>query len=179
MSEAEPQVAFLRGINVGGKKLVPMAALKKIFEKMGCREVRTVLASGNVRFTPKDGKLTAKVVEATLEKSLGFEVNVMLRNVSELAKIAKSDPFKGIRIGKQTRLYVTLLAQKPKRKPRLPYKTPDFPFTILKVTGGEVLSVLELSPKGGTLDAMAVLEEQFGKALTTRNWNTVTKLLAA
>ena len=34
-----------------------------------------------------------------------------------------------------------------------------------------------LSPKGGTPEAMGILEKAFGKSLTTRNWNTVKKLL--
>ena len=55
MDRPEPQVAFLRGINVGGAKKVGMGALKQAFEKMGCSDVRTVLASGNVAFRPKDG----------------------------------------------------------------------------------------------------------------------------
>ena len=38
--------------------------------------------------------------------------------------------------------------------------------------------MVELSAKGGTLDAMAILEEKFGKDLTTRNWNTLGKLCA-
>ena len=178
MATPEPQAAFLRGINVGGAKVVSMAALKKAFEKMGCRDVRTVLASGNVAFTPREGALSAKHIETHLAKALGFEVSVMVRSQAQLLRLLKSDPFKGVRVTRETRLYVSFLGAKPRRKPRLPYKAPDFPFTILKVTDGEVLSVVELSAKGGTLDAMAILEEEFGKGLTTRNWNTLAKLCA-
>ena len=178
MGGPEPQVAFLRGINVGGR-VVTMAALKKAFEKMGCREVRTVLASGNVVFTPKEGKFSAKDIEAHLAKALGFDVRVMVRSQTELLRLLKSDPFKGVRVSPETRLYVSFLAAKPRRKPKLPYRAADFPFTILKATGGEVLSVVELSAKGGTVDAMAILEEQFGKDITTRNWNTLAKLCTA
>jgi len=34
-----------------------------------------------------------------------------------------------------------------------------------------------LTPQRGTTEAMADLEKQFGKRITTRNWNTVTKML--
>ena len=44
-------IAFLRGINVGGKNKIPMAELKKEFEKLGFREVKTYLNSGNVAFS--------------------------------------------------------------------------------------------------------------------------------
>ena len=43
-------VALLRGINVGGKNKVPMAELKACFEEVGCKNVQTYIASGNVIF---------------------------------------------------------------------------------------------------------------------------------
>ncbi|MDD8012128.1 MAG: DUF1697 domain-containing protein [Acidobacteriota bacterium] len=45
-----PYVAILRGINVGGHAVIKMPVLKAAFEKMGCEDVRTVLASGNMVF---------------------------------------------------------------------------------------------------------------------------------
>src|SRR5262245_37586319 len=44
-------IALMRGINVGGKNLLPMATLAKIFEEAGCTDVRTYIQSGNVVFT--------------------------------------------------------------------------------------------------------------------------------
>jgi len=44
----EVYLALLRGINVGGKNKVPMAELKACFEELGCENVRTYIASGNV-----------------------------------------------------------------------------------------------------------------------------------
>lgn len=43
-------VAFLRGINVGGKSKVPMSELKKLFDELGFQNVRTYINSGNVIF---------------------------------------------------------------------------------------------------------------------------------
>ncbi|MBI2267695.1 MAG: DUF1697 domain-containing protein [Armatimonadetes bacterium] len=45
--------AFMRGINVGGHKKVPMAALKEVMESAGFQDVKTILASGNVLFSAK------------------------------------------------------------------------------------------------------------------------------
>jgi uncharacterized protein (DUF1697 family) len=47
----------------------------------------------------------------------------------------------------------------------------------LKVAGGELFSVVDLSTGGSTLDAMGFIEKEFGKNATTRNWNTVQKLI--
>ena len=44
-------VALLRGINVGGKNLIKMVALKACFEAQGLRDVTTYIQSGNVLFT--------------------------------------------------------------------------------------------------------------------------------
>jgi len=179
MGKPEAYVAFLRGINVGGNKKVPMAALKKAFEKLGYGNVRTVLNSGNVAFEAKDGTaVSAKGLSATLAKDFGFEIPVLLRTRSQLEKLAQAEPFKGVKLTPETRLYVTFLDGKAKTRLKIPYASPDFPFRILKVTPGEVLSVVVLSAKGGTIEAMAVLEKEFGKDLTTRNWNTVQKMLA-
>ena len=64
-------IAFLRGINVGGHKKVPMAALKKAFEAMGFRDVRTVLASGNVIFEApgKDPRLDLTISRDSKRRS--------------------------------------------------------------------------------------------------------------
>ncbi len=46
-------VALFRGINVGGNKIVPMAEMKKVFEKIGLKNVKTLLASGTQCLNPK------------------------------------------------------------------------------------------------------------------------------
>ena len=51
-------LALLRGINVGGKNKVPMAELKACFEELGCENVRTYIASGNVMFESNRVPLT-------------------------------------------------------------------------------------------------------------------------
>ena len=60
-------VALLRGINVGGKNVVPMAALKKCLEELGFTNVATYIASGNVFF--ESDKLVDEI-NALLEKAL-------------------------------------------------------------------------------------------------------------
>jgi uncharacterized protein (DUF1697 family) len=170
-------VALLRGINVGGRNTVPMAALKKTFEAMGFRDVRTVLASGNVVFEAigRDPQLDLEISQG-LEKAFGFPVPVILRTVRELRAIVASEPFKGAPSGPNVRLYVTFLAQK---KPGLSGLRPPSSVkgvSIVRVSPGEIFSVVTLSPGVGTPDLMAFLEKAVGKEVTTRNWQTVAKL---
>jgi uncharacterized protein (DUF1697 family) len=60
-------VALLRGINVGGKNIVPMAGLKKCLEELGFTNVATYIASGNVFF---ESDKPVDEINALLEKAL-------------------------------------------------------------------------------------------------------------
>jgi len=170
----------LRGINVGGHKKVPMAALKKAFEAMGFKDVRTVLASGNVIFeTPGKDPHLDLTISRGLEKAFGFPVTVVLRRANELRAIVASEPFKGVPSGADVRLYVTFLAQE---KPGLSGLRPPSSVKgvrIVRVGPGEIFSVVTLSPGVGTPDLMAFLEKAVGQEVTTRNWQTVIRLASS
>ena len=172
-------VAFLRGINVG-KRRVKNDALGTVFSDLGYTDVRVLIASGNVLFDAdeQDEKNLTRTVEAGLEKGLGFQVSVMLRSVPEIQAILDLDPFTSIEVTKQTRRYVTLLAEKTMSTMTLPYASSDGNFRILSRADREVYSVLTVSESGRTVDLMAVLEKEYGKSVTTRNWNTIQKIAA-
>jgi uncharacterized protein (DUF1697 family) len=171
--------AFLRGINVGGHKTVPMEELKRAFESIGYQNVKTLLASGNVLFdAPRESpvELTRKI-GGRLEKTFGFEIGVWVREIEEIQKLVDSAPFKNIRVTPQTRLYVTLISGKPKGALQIPYESPGKEIQILHASVDTVLSVVNLSLGVGTIDLMVILEKEFGKNSTTRNWNTIVKML--
>ena len=171
--------AFLRGINVGGNKLIKMEDLKKCFASAGFKNVKTILASGNVLFesTTADEDALAKKIADKLKAELGHDVGIQIRSIDELQKLADRDPFKKIKVTPDTRLYITFLPEKSKSKLKIPYESPGKDFKILHVTAREICSVVTLSPGRGTLDMMAFVEKEFGKNITTRNWNTVGKIL--
>src|ERR1041385_8184159 len=82
-------VALLRGINVGGKSLIKMAALKECVEAIGHGDVRTYIASGHVLFESKERsgpKLDAQL-ERAIEKAFGLPVRVVVRSGAELQRI--------------------------------------------------------------------------------------------
>ena len=175
-------VAFLRGINVGGRALVKMADLKKAFEEMGFGYVRTLLASGNVLFEsgPMARKAIAEKIGSGLKRLLKKDVGelCLARPGSILEKIRSSEPFRGIEVTPSTRLYVTFLAEKSRpRAISLPYASPRGELRILRATPTEVFSVVDLAGGKGTPEAMAMIEKEFGANVTTRNWNTVLKVL--
>ncbi len=169
---------MLRGINVGSHKQVKMEVLRKVFESLGFSHVKTFLNSGNVVFETErsdPGVLKTKI-EEVLKKEFGFEISVLVRSMDEIRKLVESAPFKEVVVTPQTRLYVTFLSDKPKSKLKIPYESPERDFKILRISENEVCSVIAVSSNRNTTDLMSMIEKEFGKAVTTRNWNTVTKL---
>jgi uncharacterized protein (DUF1697 family) len=169
-------VALLRGINVGGRT-IKMDALREMFASLGYRNVKTLLASGNVVF--EGGTASPDAVKTKIERAIaaefGYQVHILLRSEKEIAALMKSAPFKGVKTTPKTRFYITFLSEKPKSNLKIPYASLGGGYVIRAVWPGHVESVLDLA-KGGTIDAMAILEKEFGKEITTRNWNTVEKI---
>ncbi len=183
--------AFLRGINVGGNALVKMTDLKRLMEATGFKEVKTLLASGNVVFdAPRgDAKKIATKIEAVLKKKYMRDIAVIVLSIDDLKKLDATQPFKGIKVTPETplesrkrpltgqaRLYVTFLYEKPKSHLKL---APSKVFYLTKKSDTAICSVLILTPDRSTIDLMAALEKHYGKLVTTRNWNTVQKILKA
>jgi uncharacterized protein (DUF1697 family) len=174
-------VAFLRGINVGGKNPIKMDALRKAFESSGFKNVKTVLASGNVifdAFATGKGDLAGKI-EQCIKKTFGKEIGVVVRSIEDIRSLVGADPFKGIKPTSQTRLYVTFLREKLKTKLKIPVDHSDKGFRIVHATAYEICIHLELAPGVKSTDLMQFLDREFGRGVTTRNWNTIARILKA
>lgn len=86
-------VALLRGINVGGKKLLKMAALKTSFERLGLTDVATYIQSGNVVFSaPRVEPALARRISGALADEYGHEVPVTLRDAKQLQAVLAAAP---------------------------------------------------------------------------------------
>ena len=170
--------AFLRGVNVGGHKALTMDALRAYFVAMGFENVRTVQASGNVVFDAgeKMEPLAARIGEQ-LSRTFGYRIEIVLRRLPDLVSLVASDPFRGVATGPETRLYVTFLSHPANNGTEI--RPEDGSVHVVKVTEGEVLTAISLSPLWGTTELMAWLEKRLGKDVTTRNWNTVLKITGA
>jgi uncharacterized protein (DUF1697 family) len=166
-------VALLRGINVGGNKRIPMKELKKCLEEIGLINVKTLLTSGNVIFECDEKAL--QNISSKIEQTFGFKVEILIFPFQEIIDLVNSNPFHNIDVTEKTRLYVTFFNEINKSKLKIPFITADKSFKILQITENAIISILDLD-KIGTIDGMKILEKEFGKKLTTRNFNTVLKL---
>ncbi len=87
-------IAFLRGINLGKRRLT-MDVLRARFEELKFTRVATFIASGNVVFSSKsaDASKLARQIETHLAKTLGYSVDTFLRTRAEVAAMAAFRPF--------------------------------------------------------------------------------------
>lgn len=173
-------VAFLRGINVGGNHKVRMEELRKCFKELGFDNVSTISVAGNVLFegpSIEDIEELSTSIERLLKKAFKFDIPVSVRTISSLQKLYDSEPFKGIEVTEQTRLYVTFFSGYIDKKFKLPFTPDKAHFTILRVTDSEMCSVLTIDDSTSSPDLMVFVDKQFGKRSTTRNLNTIRKVL--
>ena len=174
----ERYVAFLRGINLGGRR-IKNEELRQRFEELGLGEVACFRASGNVVFSADqndEAKLRARV-EAGLGKSLGYEVPVFLRNGEELLAVAENEPFDASLAAKSKgKLQVAFLAASPKDKVRREALALSSDEDLLAVDGRELYWL----PSGGISESeldLKTLESVVGP-WTMRTKGTVAQIAA-
>ena len=88
-------IALLRGINVGGHKIIKMEELAQLFAALKFKEVKTFIQSGNVLFNAPAQSIDSlqQKIEKHLHKSLGYEVTTLLRTPIEFQQIITGNPF--------------------------------------------------------------------------------------
>ncbi len=172
--------AFLRGINVGGHSIIKMEELRKAFESLGFRGVKTVLASGNVLFEAPQESTTvlSQKIAGKLDDLLGREIIAIVRPIEELRALESGKPFKSIGVSSGARLFVTFVAEDVKSNDISGLPTGDG-FRILSFSDGTICSVLYDRPGTDTVQLMGAIEKAFGRKVTTRSWDTIIKLLKA
>lgn len=173
----EKYVAFLRGINVGGRHKVPMSALRNEMEKLNFENVLTLLNSGNIVFDAIDEDIEGleKTISEHLEKVFGFPIPAIIRKSQTIYELLDNNPFKSIKLTKNIRLYVSFLRNETETELQLPWTSDDKSFKIIGINNKTILSVIDISISK-TPKAMLVLARSFGTDITTRNWNTIQRI---
>jgi uncharacterized protein (DUF1697 family) len=171
-------VAFLRAINVGGH-VVKMEALRALFVSMRFAAVETFIASGNVIFETnrKDTAALTASIESSLQKALGYEVTTFLRTDTDLAAVARCQPFPAANIATAATFCVGFMtapldAESTRLALALRSEIDDF-----HVHGSEFYWLGGLKQSESKF-AASVLEKTLKIRVTFRNMNTVQKLAA-
>lgn len=173
-------LAFLRGINLG-KRQVKMADLKACLEEMGLTEIKTIVASGNVRFRTDDDEDLKTRLEKALAERFGFQIGVVLRSEAELAAMLADAPFGRLDPAADVARHV-ILFDKPLSKGLTLEDRPGHT-EVLRIDPREIYIAGYRQPNGryteGVEDLVKQLDSQIGKDRleTMRNWNTIEKAL--
>ena len=169
-------IAFLRAINVGGHT-VKMDHLRQLFVSLDFANVETFIASGNVIFETKsaNAKMLEKKIEAKLKEALGYEVSTFIRTDTELADIAKYQPFKKSELDAAAALNIAFLSDpldNASVKKLMILKTDIDNF---HVHGREMYWLCRKKQSESTF-SNAVFEKTLGIRSTLRGANTIQKM---
>jgi len=87
-------VALLRGVNVGGKNILPMKEFRELLATLGCKDVTTYIQSGNAVFTyVGNSAQLPELIAIAVESGFGFRPSVMVLAENELSAVAAANPF--------------------------------------------------------------------------------------
>ncbi len=168
-------VALLRGINVGGKHILPMKELVRDLGSLKLRNVKTYIQSGNVVFqsTRTLSATFADQIAALIEKRHGFKPRVLIIGADDFLSALDANPFPEAESEPKTLnlFFLSSIALEPDIESLNTAKSPTESFKLTD-------HVLFLhTPSGFGKSKLAEKVERFlGVAATARNWRTVQKL---
>lgn len=164
---------LLRGINVGRAKRVAMADLRALLGAAGYTDVTTHLNSGNVLLTGEDAPQVqhAARIESAVTAKLGLQVSCVVLTADQLRAIVDGHPFADVaEDGSRMMAHVLAAVPDPDALATAVALDPRWTRTADRV-------IYQWCPDG-LLEAPQVWTSPGLGLVTTRNWNTITKLHA-
>ena len=171
-------VALLRGINVGGKNLIRMPALKACFEDLGFVDVRTYIQSGNVLFRAAGSdpaRLTTQI-EAALSEMFNYESRVVVRSLKQMKEIVSHAP-KGFGGDPASYRYDVIFLKEPLTAAKAMKSVITKEGVDQAFAGKGVLYFSRLSSRAAQSRLARIITLPIYQSMTIRNWNTTTRLL--
>lgn len=167
--------ALLRGVSPTNAK---MPELVRAFEAAGFTQVKTILGSGNVNFGSRSGSIPKLQLacEAAMQKHLGKSFMSIVRELSALEQLLASDPYARFKLVAGSKRVVTFLRAPAEPAPKLPIALENA--RILSADAGAAYSAYLPNAADGPV-FMRLIERTFGKEVSTRTWETVTKIVKA
>jgi uncharacterized protein (DUF1697 family) len=182
MAAGAPQlghVALLRGVNVGGRNLVRMEALRQIATDLGLIGARTYLQSGNLVFLAPDGegRQAGETLQRALSDSLGVSVRVIVRTQAGLAAAISANPFGQIALNDPARLLVVFMSGAPILEGLPAVRAAARLGERIDAVANEVF-IHYAGGAGASRVTAALIDRSLGAVGTARNWNTILALEA-
>ena len=168
-------IALLRGINVGGNRIIKMADLKQLLEtSLGLSKVKTYIQSGNVLFeSNEEADELSQRIEQQINTKFGFQVPVILRTAKEWDQIIDNCPYPEETLLEGESVHLTLLSEIPSQEAldRLTKYQSDL--EQYHIQGKEIYLFFRLNFRDSKLPIQL---QKLGVSATIRNWKTTMKL---
>lgn len=170
------RVCLLRGINVGGRNILPMKALADLLNALGCDNVATYIQSGNVifRHDESDSVVLQRLISDEVMSRYGFEPRVLILSVPDFEAAVAANPYAVSDQDAKT-IHLFFLSDRP--------TDPDFEKLNSLKKPSERFELIDRvfylhAPDGiGRSKLATSVEKLLGVPATARNWRTVLKLL--
>ncbi|QNI32334.1 DUF1697 domain-containing protein [Alloacidobacterium dinghuense] len=171
-------ISMLRGVNLGGQKIIKMEALRALYESLKFEDVATFIQSGNVVFRTKERDLRkiAKRIGDGIEKGFGFRPEVVLRTAEEMRGVVVRNPFAGRQEIEPSKLLVWFLGSAPDDVARKKVFTVKIEQEELRLEARE-LYIYFPDGQGKSKLSLPAVDRALKVLGTGRNWNTVRKLM--
>ena len=167
-----PCVVFLRAVNVGKANRCQPALIAKQLAKFG------VVNIGAVGTFVVREDVSESVLRAALAKKLPFKCEIMICPVRDIIKLSSTDPFSQQPSGPNITRFVNVLAKQLRAPPHIPLSLPsddDWLVKIIAIQDRFVLGLYRRQMKA--ISYLGKLEKLLGVPATTRNWNTIEKVV--
>jgi uncharacterized protein (DUF1697 family) len=165
-------VVFLRAVNVGKANRCQPALIAKELAKFGVVNIGAV----GTFVVRKD--VSKSALRAAIAKKLPFKCEIMICPARDIIKLASQDPFSEQPSGPDITRFVNVLAKRLRAPPPLPLSVPsddDWLIKIIAIQDRFVLGLYRRQMKA--ISYLGKIEKKFGVAATTRNWNTIQKIV--
>jgi uncharacterized protein (DUF1697 family) len=171
-------VALLRGINVGGRNLIAMPALRACFEAGGFPDARTYIQSGNVVFGTSEtrGAALTRRIEEMLAAAFDYEARVVLRSRAQMRGVVDRAPG-GFGTEPAKYRYDVIFLKEPLRPKAAMESVSTKPGVDAAASGPGVLYFSRLTSRATQSRLGKIISSPIYPSITIRNWNTTTALL--
>lgn len=168
-------IALLRGINVGGNNILPMADLRNIAAKCGLKNARTYIQSGNLVFETDETneKTISNTLSKAIEKQFNFKIQILTLLKRHVETVLNQSPFSPIEPKHLNMWFLSEIPNAPDALAIMDLKAESEEYNIT-----DKCFYLH-APKGiGRSKLAAKIEKILGVPTTARNLNSVQKILA-
>ncbi|SDC23060.1 Uncharacterized conserved protein, DUF1697 family [Sphingomonas sp. YR710] len=171
----EKTIVLLRGINVGGKRKLAMAELRKAAISAGIADFQTYIQSGNLLFSAASAADAETKIEALAKADFDMAIEAIARTARQWSAYASGSPFPDAEKDRPNLLHLGISKQRPAddiaEKLRERAKHGEQIIVI-----GDAIWIDFVNGVADSKLSPAALDKAAGSTVTMRNWRTVCKL---